>query len=349
MRIYRLFFIAIFFTTLLLKPCYANNIVNTTNNVEAWEFYKVSEDNVLGNKDSYRDNLIEQYKNTKISIHDKQLTVNNLCSVQYVQHQRKPIEYWMSAKTAELYKQLFFKEGISLDSSINVLMALYPDKECPAPFTELIETNDYLVAVTKEGYLLFFLQEKNNKHKQDIVDLNEKSNFSLLGSSIISSKSFITEINKNCNFPSYENEKNNQCEMIKLERYYGELIEEQFANQQQVYIKEDKGSKYFFRKDSLQENVLEINLLIENNNELTGTLKIYSEKVSETAAISQYYYIDDQFKNIWIVQILADELNRRVGYWKHYNIEDTKYIKLIESISCKYDMGNIETADCKRD
>ncbi|OTQ34642.1 hypothetical protein, partial [Gilliamella apis] len=323
--------------------------ITSSDNTEVWDFYKVSERNVLSNNDNYRDNLIEQYKDTKVSIHNKQLTVNNLCSVQYVKYQRKPVEYWMSVKTAELYKQLFLKEGISLDSDMNVLMSLYPDKDCPAPFTELIETNNYLVAVTKEGYLLFFLQEKNYKYKQNVVDLNEKSEFSLLGDPIISNKNFITETNKNCNFPSYDNEKDNQCEVVKLEIYYGGLIEEQFVNQQQVYLQKDKESKYFLRKDSIQENVLEITLLIENNNELIDTLKIYSEKVSETAAITQYYYIDEQLKNIWTVQILADELNRRVSFWKHYAIEDTKHIKLIESISCKYDMGNIDTTKCSSD
>lgn len=171
----------------------------------------------------------------------------------------------------------------------------------------------------------------------------------LLGNAIISNKNFITETNENCNFPSYDNEKDNQCEVIKLDLYYGKLVEERFVNQQPIYLTKNKEYNYLLLKDNIQENLLEIQLIIKNNNEVTDSLKIYSEKVSETAAISQYYYIDNQLKNIWIVQILADELNRRISYWKHYIIDDTKYIKLMESISCKYEMGEVTTGKCNRD
>lgn len=62
---------------------------------------------------------------------------------------------------------------------------------------------------------------------------------------------------------------------------------------------------------------------------------LYKSKTGETARSNQYYYIDEQIDNIWLMEIIADDESTKASSWKHYKIDHKGQFKLIESISYK--------------
>lgn len=76
-------------------------------------------------------------------------------------------------------------------------------------------------------------------------------------------------------------------------------------------------------------------------------MMIYKESGSTFIPKFQYYYIDNQLQNLWLLQIvmyensfLTNEISfyevKQIDYWKHYQIDENKHFKLIESIECNY-------------
>ena len=72
---------------------------------------------------------------------------------------------------------------------------------------------------------------------------------------------------------------------------------------------------------------------IEKNNKLIDRLPIYKENIFESAALTQYYYIDNELKNVWLLNYYEDDSTQHVTKWRHYKIDNTGHFKLLESKS----------------
>lgn len=42
-------------------------------------------------------------------------------------------------------------------------------------------------------------------------------------------------------------------------------------------------------------------------------LTVYSQEYREVGTLNQYYYIDNNIENIWLLNIFEDEINRKVN------------------------------------
>lgn len=141
---------------------------------DIWLFSKISDSDLFGRHDAGMINDINNlYKQVEIKTDDKFLTITNsffedknVCSIEYVKKSKTPISYFHSQNTVFMYEEKFSHEKIIFPENISVLYSLYPEKECPSPYTELIEINNYLVFI-EQGYVLFF---KNSKHDLDSSD-----------------------------------------------------------------------------------------------------------------------------------------------------------------------------------
>lgn len=71
-------------------------------------------------------------------------------------------------------------------------------------------------------------------------------------------------------------------------------------------------------------------------------LTVYSQEYREVGTLNQYYYIDNKIENIWLLNIIEDERNRRVNYLEKYHIDKRGHIKLDSTISCKYNVVYFE-------
>lgn len=327
MKSIKIYLNVVFFSVLLINTVFANEIANT------WYFYKVSKNTVLGESDFTRENLIDKYADTKIFLADKKLTVDGVCSFEYIDQLKTPLSHWMSEKTTKLYQSLFLQEGVPLRDKINVITYLYPNDQCAPPFNEFIKINDYLITVTEQGYLLLFSQKQNDKQLSSTYrglhrDLN------LLGHPMISNKSIVNKINKECDFPADGSYQCNDCDSTELGLYFGRLLER--INQKKSYINKSNGYKYYVSKKVIGENETEVTLYTESNNKVIDKLMLYKDKTLESAAFSQYYYIDKQIKNIWLLNDVIDTETHYVEKWRHYETDNTGHFKLLESISCNY-------------
>lgn len=132
-------------------------------NASTWVYDKVSNVDVFGKHDS---NVIahidESFKKVIITTKDKKLTIkndflenNNVCSTDFVSLKKTPLSYYLSQKTADMYKKVYDESNVPLSDDIDLLMSLYPGKECPAPYAEILRVNDYLT-VSDQNYILFF-------------------------------------------------------------------------------------------------------------------------------------------------------------------------------------------------
>lgn len=83
---------------------------------------------------------------------------------------KTPISYYLSEKIVTLYERLFNYENVSLPKYIYLLTAFLPGDECPPPYSEFLEVNDYLI-VSDQNYVLFFKEKaadaKNNNQTKD--------------------------------------------------------------------------------------------------------------------------------------------------------------------------------------
>lgn len=94
---------------------------------------------------------------------------------------KNPISYYLSEKTVALYERLFKYEGASLPKHIYLLTALLPGDECPPPYSEILEVNDYLI-VSDQSYVLFFKEAdamNNNQTKDGLATYCQNGNSTL--------------------------------------------------------------------------------------------------------------------------------------------------------------------------
>lgn len=163
--------ILLLFVTITAKAVTKNVRANNT-----WTFVKVSQEDLFGDKSFQTQKILNTiYSQVKITIKKNKLTINNLllendkvCSTDYIKIKKRPLDYFYSQKTTDLYKTLFNNEAIPLSSNIYILTASKPEKECSEPFSNIIENDNYLVVVDKY-YLIFF----SNKSQQDNQELLE--------------------------------------------------------------------------------------------------------------------------------------------------------------------------------
>lgn len=148
-----------------------------------WVYSSVSNVDILGNHDSNAINqLNEIYNKVVIDIGDKKLTINNgflenalVCSTDYVEIKKTPLSYYLSQKTVDLYEELFEHEDNHLPKYIYILTSLYPEHECPTPYSEIIEVNSELI-IADQNYMIFFKQIKPISEKK--INLVKKENWS---------------------------------------------------------------------------------------------------------------------------------------------------------------------------
>ena len=60
------------------------------------------------------------------------------------------------------------------------------------------------------------------------------------------------------------------------------------------------------------------------------------ENIFESATLLQYFYIDNELKNVWLLNYYEDDSTQHVTKWRHYKIDNTEHFKLLESISCEH-------------
>lgn len=152
---------------------YAKNVLEEKHEVNStWYFLKVSQKDLLGNssKDTLR-SLNTLYEQVKITLDNEKLAVNNflleepqICSIDYIKINQTPLSHFYSQKTVNLYEALFKEENIPLASNINILTASTPELACEAPYSEIIQNDDYLVVIDKYHVIFFTKQpEQDNK------------------------------------------------------------------------------------------------------------------------------------------------------------------------------------------
>lgn len=139
---------------------------NNTNNV-TWIYSNVSNVDVFGKHDpNMIDNLDRTYKKVVVNIDNGKLIINNyfledvlVCSIDYTEIKKTPVSYYLSQKIVDMYHRLFKREGISIPKDIYILTSVFPDHECPAPYSEIIKINDQLI-IPEQNYVLFFKKGK---------------------------------------------------------------------------------------------------------------------------------------------------------------------------------------------
>lgn len=125
---------------------------------KTWSFSVLSRNNVLHQipNETERQRLEKRFSGIRITTTASTLEVSGICSIKSVRHEKKPLDYWMSKSTTELYAALFAEENIPLQDPIHEVTNLWPQDECEVPFDSLIENGDALVTVVGSGYLLIF-------------------------------------------------------------------------------------------------------------------------------------------------------------------------------------------------
>lgn len=158
-----------------------------------------------------------------------------------------------------------------------------------------------MVFMTKRGYLVIFSKnlEKDRLSSASYRGLNQPLN--LLGHSMLSDKKIVKKINKECDYPDdgyHKYDSYNKCPLTELGIYFASVINKLDAVKE--YSFEKNKDKFYFTKNQIKEFEYEIYLNIEKNNKLIDRLPIYKENILESAAFAQYYYIDNELKNVWL-------------------------------------------------
>ena len=319
------------------------NIVYATESPETWYFYKVSKNTVLGGEPTFeRERLIYRYWQTKLTITDKEVVIDKACTIPEGATNEivTPLSYWKLPEQVDKYQKIFSEEKIPLENQIHIIKNDLNDKGSPCSkqdFTALIKTGNFMVFMTEPGYIIIFSKnlEKDRLSSATYRGLNQPLN--LLGHPILSDKKIVNKINKECDFPAdgiYEYNSYNKCPLTELDIYFSNVINELDAEKE--YSFENTKDKFYFTKNQIKEFEYEIYLNSEKNNKLIYRLPIYKENVLESAAFIQYYYIDKELKNVWLLNVVESDISQRVEKWRHYKINNTGHFKLLESISCEH-------------
>lgn len=204
------------------------------------------------------------------------------------------------------------------------------------------------------------IENKNTINTNTAADNDNSFSISKVqGVKSIADKSIVEKINTSCNFPPYKttpkDDKVNSCLVDKLlATSYSFLTDDvttdggfKLKNNQERYLKNIQKYQIYLKQISNEILNEKVELLVKNNNSLIDKLTIFEQDGWEAGVNSQYYYLNNDLNFIWILKIIEDEENRRVDYWKEYQIDDNGYFKLKGSISCKYnELGDIASAQC---
>ncbi|WP_228728666.1 hypothetical protein [Klebsiella aerogenes] len=165
----------------VFKTSYAQDGLNNST----WVYDKVSNIDVFGHHDSNAiAHLTEEFEKVTIKEDGKKLAVENdflenkkVCLTDYVEVKKTPLSYYLSSNTVNMYKQVYKSSNIPLPNDISLLTSLYPGKECPPPYSEMLKVDNYLT-VTKQNYVLFFKrQNKDLSENAERVEHNNWSNY----------------------------------------------------------------------------------------------------------------------------------------------------------------------------
>lgn len=332
-KIFYLILLFIFST----KSLYANEKLGV------WHFYKVSKNSALSEENtSERKYLIDRYKKDKIILINYELVVDRICTITHetMVDTTTFSQYLKSTELVDRYKKIFSEEAIPLDDKIEVTYR-YNDKDSPCfqgDFNGLIKTGDYYVVMTKSGYLMAFKKDSKPKSYRGLNYKTLYQEFALLGHPMLSDKNIVNKMNGECNFPDYGIYYNSHyyetCSLNELGAYFTEINDISFNDKKEIY--QQDGYKYFLTKKQIAESNFKIYLNIEKNNKIIDKISIYKEKILEPTAFMQYYYIDQDLKNIWLLNYVGNDKTHDIKKWRHYTVDDTKHFKLLESISCKH-------------
>lgn len=146
-------------------------------NHKLWVYEKVSDMDVFGNRDLNMVKLLyETYNKVTFTFSGKNLTIKNdflednkVCSIDYVKIKKTPTSYYLSEKTVALYERLFQYDGISLPKYIYILTSLFPGRECPSPYNEVLEVSDHLI-VQDQNYILFFKEANADVKNKNLIE-----------------------------------------------------------------------------------------------------------------------------------------------------------------------------------
>ncbi|MFE4111810.1 hypothetical protein [Kosakonia sp. YIM B13611] len=130
-----------------------------------WVFDKVSEHDIFGKHNSDIINHLNMIYNksilnvegNKLIITNDFLEKRNVCSTEYIKLKKSAISYFMSTKVASMYSMLFKNENIQFPEDIYEITSLFPGKECPAPYDEIVKTGSNLF-ITDQSYIVFYKQ-----------------------------------------------------------------------------------------------------------------------------------------------------------------------------------------------
>lgn len=153
-----------------------------------WEFYKVSSVNIFDEYDSDTvrnlNVLYEQVDikvdNTFLKIRNSLLSEKDICSIKYRQTKETPLFYFHSDATVSMYVNLFRQEGFSLAKYISILRASEQSETCSSIYSEIIESDDYLVLID-HYYAVFFKKIDssilaNENHSNGFLDYCKDAN-----------------------------------------------------------------------------------------------------------------------------------------------------------------------------
>lgn len=336
------------FLTLILLFIFSIGIVHSNESPDIWDYYKVSKNSVSGNKSGYsREFLTQKYPRIKLILIDGNIIVDTICLIHYETSTNltTPLSYWKTPEKVEKYKKIFSEEGILLGDQFEAIKFPnnHEDKLClEEGLTDLIKIDNYFVFLTKSDYLLIFSKQlkKNNEFPITYRGFNYKvpnREFSWFGHPMLTNKKIVDDMNKKCDFPadgSYFNSYfYNECDLNEFDDYFGEVSQTLFNKKKEIYHKGEY--RYNLTKKQHGEFDFEIILNIEKNNKLIDKLSIFKEKILESAAFSQYYYIDKNLKNVWLLNYVGSDDTQYIEKWRHYKIDNNGHFKLLESISCK--------------
>jgi hypothetical protein len=130
----------------------------TYQNSTEWLFYAVSESPLVNLNKKTKEEIIDEFKNTKIEISDTSFTVENLCSFELYTRKTTPLGYWKSQHTVDLFREELSKKNIALNENIITYKSLYPEKACENPASDYFITDSTLV-FSYYGYLVMFQSE----------------------------------------------------------------------------------------------------------------------------------------------------------------------------------------------
>jgi hypothetical protein len=364
-----LFFI---FHALTINSSYSKEKIEQDHATTTWSFYSVSKKTLVFSSDNgIRKNIDDKYSSIIISLSDKHLSVGNICSVTSVKNKRTVLDLWLSKSTVELYRKSLRNENILLPNEIYSIAALFPQDDCPAPFNELYEINNSLIAATSEGYLLIFRESDSKEASIKSAVVAKQDNFmkKYKGDVLVSDKSFVKKINETCltgdvleQTPEQATAERNKCVLSKINFKYDRL-----TNMGKVYPSSelDRNEKLYLIKNS------DVNIYIDKTkNETNGShysynftlvtekeshpedkMTLYIEDNDGEALLEtiQYYYIDENF-NIWLMLVTTDESGTKLKYWKKYNIDDkSAKFNLVDEVNCekKASLGKEYAEYCK--